>query len=206
MKKHAFNTGEPHQAGVATWARKRLVDRGGADFDDGTGSETPAQIGCLFADGVGLGKTWEALATIALLLGKHEQRGRRKRSRQSGSDANLRRQRAHVLILVPPGLVAKWSRELRNPDGFQTRLARWARKDSRGFVAATLAPRHCFTIRRRDDLSDLPRGKRKHGKYVLPAGTYVCNWNVFLSPGGPLIASAMPGIGCCSPQHRFSST
>lgn len=185
MKKQAFNTGEPHQASVATWARKRLVDRGGALFDDGTGKDTPAQIGCLLADGVGLGKTWEALATVALLLAKGDLRKRRGRSRNHRrKEVNLRRRRAHVLILVPPGLVAKWSHELRNPDGFQQRLARWAWKKSRAFVADTLDLNHCFEIRRRGDLADLPRGKRKRGKYVLPAGTYVCNWNVFLGPGG----------------------
>ncbi|MGE0400237.1 MAG: SNF2-related protein [Kofleriaceae bacterium] len=185
MKKQAFNTGEPHQAAVATWARKRIVDRGGAFFNDGTGHDTPAQIGCLFADGVGLGKTWEALATIALLLAKGDLRKRRRRSRNHRrKDVNLRRRRAHVLVLVPPGLVAKWSHELRNPDGFQRCLARWAWKRSRAFVADTLDPNHCFEIRRRRDLADLPRGKRKRGKYVLPAGTYVCNWNVFLGPGG----------------------
>src|SRR4051812_28447325 len=72
VKKQAFNTGQAHQAAVATWGRKRLVDRGGAVFDDRTGQDTPEQIGCLFADGVGLGKTWEALATIALLLAKKD--------------------------------------------------------------------------------------------------------------------------------------
>jgi hypothetical protein len=182
MKKQAFNTGQPHQAAVATWARKRLVDRGGARFDDGTGHDTPAQIGCLFADGVGLGKTWEALATVALLLAKRDLRGRQRRA-TTEKNANLRRRRAHVLILVPPGLVAKWSHELRNPGGFQKRLASWARQSSRLFVADTVNPAHCFDLRRRKDLADLPRGARKRGKYVLPAGTYVCNWNVFLAPG-----------------------
>lgn len=186
MRKQAFNTGEEHQAAVATWARKRLVDRGGALFDDRTGLDAPEQIGCLFADGVGLGKTWEALATIALLLAKRDWRRRRHRSRRGRrrKKVNLRRRRAHVLILVPPGLVAKWSHELRNPDGFQRRLALWAQKKSRRFVAHTLDPDYCFEIRRRADLADVPRGKRKRGRYVLPAGTYVCNWNVFLRPGG----------------------
>jgi hypothetical protein len=182
MKKQAFNTGQPHQAAVATWARKRLVDRGGALFDDGTGHNTPKQIGCLFADGVGLGKTWEALATVALLLAKRDLRGRRRRARTE-KNANLRRRRAHVLILVPPGLVAKWLDELRERRGFQKRLASWARQSSRQFVADTFKPTHCFELRRREDLADLPRGARKRGKYVLPAGTYVCNWNVFLARG-----------------------
>jgi SNF2-related domain/Helicase conserved C-terminal domain len=186
VKKQAFNTGQPHQAAVAAWGRKRLVDRGGAIFDDGTGQDTPEQIGCLFADGVGLGKTWEALATIALLLAKKDWRRRRQRARRGRrrKDVRLRARKAHVLILVPPGLVAKWSNELRNPEGFQQRLGRWARKKSRGFVARTLDPEQCFEIRRRGDLADLPRGRFKRGRYVLPSGTYVCNWNVFLGPGG----------------------
>lgn len=171
---------------MAAWARKRLADRGGAFFDDGTGQDTPEQIGCLFADGVGLGKTWEALATIALLLAKKDWRSRRQRARRGshGSKVRLRARRAHVLIIVPPGLVAKWSNEIRNPEGFQQRLAPWAQKASREFVARTLDPDHCFEIRRRSDLSDLPRGKFKRGRYVLPSGTYVCNWNVFLGPSG----------------------
>ena len=185
MKKQAFNTGQPHQAAVATWARKRLVDRGGARFDDGTGQDTPEQIGCLFADGVGLGKTWEALATVALLLAKKDWRRRQQRARRGRhrNKVRTRARRAHVLILVPPGLVAKWSNEIRNPEGFQQRLARWAQKRSRTFVARTLDPDHCFAIRRRDDLASLPRGRFKRGRYVLPVGTYVCNWNVFLGPG-----------------------
>lgn len=184
MKKEAFNTGQPHQAAVATWARKRLIDRGGAQFDDGTGYETPEQIGCLFADGVGLGKTWEALATVALLLAKRDLHSRRQRlHKDQQKNVNLRRRRAHVLILVPPGLVAKWSDELRDPGGFQRRLAQWAKHGNRGFVADTLHPEH-WLIRRRADLADLPRGKHSRGRYVLPAGTYVCNWNVFLGPTG----------------------
>lgn len=185
-KREAFRTGQPHQAAVAAWARKRLVDRGGAAFDDGTGHDAPAQIGCLFADGVGLGKTWEALATVALLLGKREWRRRKRRARKTRrrKQIRLRRRNAHVLILVPPGLVAKWRDEIRNPHGFQLKLERWARKRSRQFVVSTLAPEHCFAIRQRTDLDELPRGRLKRGRYVLPSGTYVCNWNVFLGPGG----------------------
>jgi hypothetical protein len=91
-----------------------------------------------------------------------------------------------VLILLPPGLVAKWYRELSNPDkqGFPKRLATWARRGSRAFIASTLDRENCFAIRNRRDLDSLPRGRINRGKYTLPAGTYVCNWNVFLGPGG----------------------
>jgi hypothetical protein len=180
VKRQAFNTGQAHQAAVARWARKRLVDRGGSLFDDETEQDTPRQLGCLFADGVGLGKTWEALATVALLLGKRDGDGQRRRSEggQPQKQVNLRRRQAHVLVLVPPGLVAKWSNEICNSDGFQRRLAGWAQKESRRFIAKTLHPEYCFVVRRRVDLDALPRGRIKRRRYVLPAGTYVCNWNV----------------------------
>ncbi|MEO7735370.1 MAG: DEAD/DEAH box helicase [Kofleriaceae bacterium] len=187
-KREAFSTGKPHQSAVAAWARGRLADQGGCAFDDLSGQAAPAQTGCLFADGVGLGKTWEALAAAALLLDKHAWRKRRRRETQASTLQRIhhRRREAHVLILVPPGLVAKWSRELRNPDraGFPRRLKDWATRGSRGFVESTFAAENCFTIRTRTDLDSLPRGRIKRKTYTLPAGTYVCNWNVFLGPGG----------------------
>jgi len=189
VKRAAFNTGKPHQAAVATWARKRLVDDGGRPYVDGTGAEHAEQVGCLFADGVGLGKTWEALAAVALLLDKRDWRKRRHRARRARSRRRRRiyhrRREAHVLILVPPGLVAKWASELGNRalDGFSARLRRWAKQRSRRFVTRTLTESY-FEIRRRGDLKKLPHGSKKHGRYVLPAGTYICNWNVFLGPGG----------------------
>lgn len=190
-KREAFSTGKPHQSAVATWARARLVDRGGCEFDDGTNQTTPTQIGCLFADGVGLGKTWEALAAVALLLDKRALRTRRRRANPAKGARRKKRFRrrrrvARVLILLPPGLVAKWSRELgtSDQDGFPKRLAKWAKRGSRAFIASTLGPGNCFDIRRRSDLASLPRGRIKRGKYTLPAGTYLCNWNVFLGSGG----------------------
>jgi hypothetical protein len=186
VSRSKLDTGKKHQVAVSTWARKRLADRAGREFDDGVAAEPAEQIGCLFADGVGLGKTWEALAAIALLLDKREWRRRRQRAERGRQRVNQRRQEAHVLILLPPGLVAKWWRELHNPErsGFPRRLKRWAKKRSRRFVARTLAPENTFVIRRRSDLADLPRGSTKRGRYVLPPGTYLCNWNVFLSHGG----------------------
>lgn len=191
MSRSKLDTGKPHQVAVSTWARKRLADRAGREFDDGVSDQPAEQVGCLFADGVGLGKTWEALAAIALLLDKREWGKRRRRAKRAARRRrrrriNHRRLEAHVLILLPPGLVAKWWRELHNPErsGFPHRLKKWARKQSRSFVAQTLAPENTFVIRRRGDLAELPRGSKKRGRYVLPPGTYLCNWNVFLGQGG----------------------
>lgn len=178
-KRLAIDTGEPHQAAVAAWTRKRLADKGGASFDNGAGDNKPKQVGCVLADGVGLGKTWEALAATALLLDKRE-----KVAKRASERINKRRRKSHVLILVPPGLVAKWSNELRQPAGFQKKLASWGRMYDRGHVLDTLDPDHCYSIRRRDDLRGLPKMELRRGTYELPAGTYVCNWNTFLSKPG----------------------
>lgn len=182
MKRVPFDTGQKHQAAIAAWVRRRLADRRGGWFE-APNEEPGRQGGCLLADGVGLGKTWEALAAVALLLDKHDLRKRRRRARYKsrGGRVNQRRREARVLVLVPPGLVAKWSRELHNPeaDSFPDRLRRWADKPSRRFIADTLSPANCYVIRRRRDLEALPRGSKKSGSYVLPAGTYICNWNVF---------------------------
>lgn len=192
MSNARFDTGKAHQIAVAKWARQRLADRGGQRFFEEKAGDPADQVGCLLADGVGLGKTWEALAAIALLLDKREWRNRRRRAKRAVRQGrrkrriNHRRHTAHVLVLLPPGLVAKWWRELHNPerDAFPHRLAKWARQGSREFVAATLSPASCYVIRKRTDLKKLPRGRKKRGRYVLPPGTYLCNWNVLRGEGG----------------------
>lgn len=179
MKRVAFETGQAHQAAVAAWARRRLADGKGAQFDDGEGEERPWQWGCLLADGVGLGKTWEALAAAALILAKGAKWRRDGAQRERG-----RRRRASVLILTPPGLVSKWTRELRDPSGFSARLESWVRRATgREFVQRTL--HECFELRRRSDVDALPSGTISRGRYALPGGTYVCNWNVFLGEVRP---------------------
>ena len=81
--------GRPHQVAVCRTARKELRRRPG---------------GIVLADGVGLGKTYEALGTIASYLAQ-QQHGR------------IRMQRKFkVLCLVPPGLVTKWADELLLPE------------------------------------------------------------------------------------------
>ena len=130
-RREAFRTGKQHQSAVASWARERLADGGGCHFDNGTKDPNPKQTGCLFADGVGLGKTWEALAAVVLLLDKRawlkrQRRAKRARKRRRVSHRQ-RQRRAHVLILLPPGLVAKWYGELDNADplGFPSPLCWW---------------------------------------------------------------------------------
>ena len=92
MSRVIFRTGKRHQEDAAVWARQRLADRKGRTF-----SSADDQDGVLFADGVGLGKTWEALSAAALILYKK---------------AQPKAGRRHVLILCPANLVTKWEDEL----------------------------------------------------------------------------------------------
>ncbi len=175
MRRATFSTGLlSHQAMMAVWARKRLVDRDAGRFET-VNSKVP-QYGVIAADGVGLGKTWEALAATALLL---VERGKERKG--GGKRKNVRRQPARVLVICPPGLVSKWSREVRDPEGFSAHLRSWAgTRRNRQFVLETLTTP--FEIRRR---SDLPRTSAARAGLAMPAGTYVCNWNVLRRGVGP---------------------
>ena len=185
MKRSRFDTGKPHQNNTVVWARRRLVDRGGRVFtlDDGKHNQHSVlktnQHGVLFADGVGLGKTWEALAASALLLFEA------KRHRSAGKSQNHRRpRRAHVLVICPPGLITKWAREIRDPNGFNRKLAVWTKNNpSRTFVKKTLSSP--FQLHRQTDLNALPAAKQQKGWLKLPQGTYVCSWNLIRKPPGP---------------------
>src|SRR5262245_2766257 len=116
MSRVLFRTGRPHQEETALWARRRLGDKGGRCF------ATPDdQDGVLFADSVGLGKTWEALGAAALILYKKKPRkGRR-----------------HVLILCPANLVTKWEDELAAGSPFREKLDAWAKRLKRNGQAAS---------------------------------------------------------------------
>lgn len=175
----SFNTGKPHQAAIASWVRQRLADSSGRVFHDGVGS-TAAQAGCLLADGVGFGKTWEALASSAVLLAHRESDRRRDRKKGGGpGHANMRRQAAHVLIIVPPGLVSKWAGELFNPNGFRKFLSIWAgRRQERNFILDSFDPSRCYEIRSLKDVEKLPPFRKVKGGYQIPRGVYICNWNV----------------------------
>lgn len=164
----SFSTGKRHQEAAAVWARRRLADHGGRRFvspDD--------QDGVLFADGVGMGKTWEALAAAALLLYKDRpERGRR-----------------HVLIICPANLVTKWEDELAAGSEFQRALENWARqgRSAAGYryarrVSDTLS--HTLPIRRARDIST----KLTRGRFHPPGGTYIISHGLIARLGRGLAA------------------
>ena len=167
MSRSQFDTGQDHQRQVAVWVRKRLIDSKGL-FQ--SANHSVSQYGVILADGVGMGKTWEALAASALLLVEGSKRKKGGAKRQ-----NKRRQAARVLVLCPPGLVSKWTREIRDPEGFRRRLESWTKKQPqrRGFIQKTLA--QPFEIRSR---ADLPRMTKRRSRLTFPEGVYVCNWNI----------------------------
>jgi len=174
MSRDTFNTGKDHQKRVATWVRTRLVDHGRKFNEEASGKvrkrkHQVVQNGVVLADAVGMGKTWEALAASALILVKRSRRRTDGRKMQ-----NAQQRLARVLVICPPKLVTKWSREIRDPDGFSKYLAKWARRPShRGFVMRTLTKPYEIRFP-----NDLRRSKYKRNRLVLPGGTYVCNWNV----------------------------
>ena len=147
------NTGREHQLRVVRAARRELNARPG---------------GIILADGVGLGKTYEALATAATLLAQ----------RQHGRTAK-RRQPYRILILVPPGLVTKWATEL-EADGFLQYIQGWAKSPATRAVYRTLA-NEVVVLRRFSDLLN-KRGNMRYGKEVLPPGCYVTNSNLLDRP------------------------
>lgn len=121
------------------------------------------QAGIVLADGVGLGKTYEALATVATLLAQ----------RQHGKE---RKQGAFkVLIVVPPNLVTKWASELED-DGFLRYLEGWDKSSNTRAIYKTFSD-DVVVLRRISDLESTP-GKRRYGSNVLPAGCYIMNSNL----------------------------
>lgn len=150
----------PHQVSTIAWAARRC-EGNDAWFDPGEDHGAIQQRGVLIADGVGMGKTREALASAALILLKRYTRtssGKRRQRHKQTSSA--------VLVLCPPGLVSKWADEILSPEKFRHDLHRWAGKDQRRqFVQRTLEHARCIRHRR-----DLPEN--------VPDGTYLCNWNV----------------------------
>lgn len=165
MSRIAFKTGKPHQEKAAVWARRRLGDQSGRCFSSGDD-----QDGVLFADSVGLGKTWEALAAAALILCK----------------ANPQMGLRHILILCPANLVTKWEDELAASSPFWQALKCWVGKLKRSahakpakVVAKTLAV--VFPIRTARHV----RTKRKHGRFHPHGGTYIISQNLFIrhAPG-----------------------
>lgn len=168
MSRVTFRTGKDHQESAAIWARQRLSDRGGRTF-----SAPKDQDGVLFADSVGLGKTWEALATAALVLYK----------------AGPQRARRHVLILCPANLVTKWEDELSAGSPFRERLDAWARRlEKTGQAApakrvlATLS--HVLPIRSAKHV----KTRKKYGRFRPPGGTYIVSQSLLGGKGRGLSA------------------
>lgn len=163
-----FRTGKSHQDAAAIWARRRLADSGGRRF-----SSDGDQDGVLFADSVGMGKTWEALAAAALILYKtRPKKGRRR-----------------VLILCPANLISKWEEELAEGSKFRKRLDRWrdgistaaGRRYTR-CVCDTLG--HVLPIRRREHVTT----RLNRGKFHPPGGTYLVSHGLIGRRGRGLAA------------------
>lgn len=163
-----FHTGKPHQERVATWARQRLADAGGRNY-----SRSQDQDGVLFADGVGQGKTWEALAAAALIL------------------YSLGRQRGqyHVLILCPANLITKWEDELEADSAFRKRLTAWKKKLSKsGDKQVAQCTFNTLTQVLPIRSGAHVRTKLKHRRFQAAPGTYLVSHNLISRRGTGLSA------------------
>lgn len=163
-----FRTGRAHQETTAVWARRRLADVNGRCF-----SSVDDQDGVLFADSVGLGKTWEALAAASIILYKSRpEKGRR-----------------HVLVLCPANLITKWEEELAKGSPFQQRLEAWC-----SGINSEAGRRYAERVR--DTLSyvlPIRRGhhvatKLKYRKFRPLGGTYLVSHNLIGRNGRGLSA------------------
>jgi superfamily II DNA or RNA helicase len=145
----------PHQEKVYRFACKELGQRNG---------------GIVMADGVGLGKTYEALASVASLLAR-KQHGKIKKTQQF-----------KVLIIVPPGLVSKWAEEL---DKFPEKyLKGWKSPSTKGVVETF---RDVVILSRSRHLEKKKRTLR-YGKGVMPSGIYIMNSNLLSREGKKVTA------------------
>ena len=151
MRGITFTTGSKgrHQQLMIAWARHRLADQSGRTIVAPGSDHRWDQAGVLIADGVGMGKTWEALGAAAVILAT-QARWRGDGQRRT----NLVHELGRVLVITPPNLVDKWSDEInrRGTDRFHHHLATWARSHPRRqFILETLSSAERFRFRR-----DLP--------------------------------------------------
>lgn len=162
MNRPTFETGIPHQKATATWVRRRLADRqGGCFLRDGD------QSGVLLADGVGMGKTWEALAATVLIL----------------NGMQLKKRKGSVLIICPPNLVTKWEDELSAGSPFRDRLKKWVEdrqtqtarqiEKTLGSVVPVRRSRHVQT-------------REKYGRSRAESGTYIVSHGLLRRSGAGL--------------------
>jgi len=159
VKEIQFDRTHRYQKAICAYARKEFIRR--------FARREPAG-GVILADGVGLGKTYEALGTAVSLLSQL-QHGRSRKKRKA----------FRIMILVPPSLVSKWSDELILPDRFSRYLDSWTAPTTRA-VAQTF--RDVVVLRRMSDLVKAG-GERRYGRRVMPAGLYIVNSNVLRKAG-----------------------
>jgi hypothetical protein len=151
--------GRPMQIAAYRHARRVLWDRY---------KRLKASGGIILADGVGLGKTYEALATAATLLSLRQHGKQRKQQRPY-----------HVLILVPPRLITKWEDELRLPDKWPKYIAPWQTPATSAVYQTFSRP---IVLRKMADLSARrARFYRRHEE--LPPGLYLANLNLLSQAG-----------------------
>ncbi|MDA8138396.1 MAG: DEAD/DEAH box helicase [Desulfobacteraceae bacterium] len=178
MSRIEFDTGDraKHQKSLIRWVRRRLADEKGKTISDSQTGDEWQQHGVLIADGVGMGKTWEALGAAAVLLYK------RSRKRKDGIKRETnKRQLGRVLIIVPPNLVEKWSGEInrRGEKHFYNYLERWysVQPERRRFIFETLSSAQ--TIRRE---SDIPRVSVIKGRLDPGGGVFIVSNRLIAKP------------------------
>lgn len=147
----------PHQQSVVRWALSRLIEQG--------------QRGVVLADEVGCGKTYEALAILALLW-RHNPK-------------NLRR----VLILATPTLLRKWHEEITandtRPDsrhGLRPYLhdEQWQEFNQRFIERLNLieTSRRAYQMAQGTGDEDYFQGVLKDGHLQVPDGLFLVNRNL----------------------------
>lgn len=153
----SINLERPHQQNAVRWGLARLIGAG--------------QCGVVLADEVGCGKTYEALALLALLWRHYR-----------SSNQPIRR----VLILCKPSLLRKWLEELtsneKRPSGAKHGLRPYLTDPEwepfiKRFVDRVRFIDSLATARRmwRSADSRSLRGKRRGGKLQVPNGLYLVN-------------------------------
>ncbi len=158
MAQLPLGEGHPHQERAVRRVLDRLLNAG--------------QTGMILADEVGCGKTYEALAVMALLW-RHSKAGKAKPP-----------QPPRVLILCKSSLLAKWESELQSAageKGFPQYLrepeGRWAPLlDGRNSLKSVSVP----SLAEAKDLEDTRqgRGKRKDGHNQASEGIWLVNDNL----------------------------
>lgn len=159
MSRPIFDTGKDYQKKTATWVRQRVADRQGRCFlDNGD------QSGVILADGVGMGKTWEALAASVLII----------------YGLRLRKRKGRILIVCPPNLITKWEDELSTSSDFRNRLSKWVRLHNTRtaiIIEETLAS--VVPVRR----SAHVKTTKKYGKRKIESGTYIVSHGLLQKNG-----------------------